>query len=221
MTSHSLQSFCQTDAQALGSQTRSRVSRPTIILVHGSWQSPEVFTFLIPRLEKAGYSVFAPSLPSSGANPPLKNFDEDVKVIRSTVRSVLDSGKDVVIVMHSYGAIPGCEALKGLKDEGGPPAQGRYNSGKVLKLAFLAAMVVPVGQSTWKAERGESFPGFECKVNVHAARSRSQADQAGRHGLRTRCPYAVLQRFVGVRRRVLGFEDEATISRVCLNKASP
>ena len=192
MTSHLLQSSGPTDAQVLDPQTRSWISRPTIILVHGSWQSPEIFTFLIPRLEKAGYSVFAPSLPSSGANPPLKNFDEDVKVIRSTVKSVLDTGKDVVIVMHSYGAIPGCEALKGLKDEGGPQAQGRYNTGKVLKLAFLAAMVVPVGGSTWKAERGESFPGFECRVSFHAISSRSQADEAGRHGLRTGCPYAVL-----------------------------
>ena len=192
MSTHLPQSFGQTDARALSTQTRSWVNRPTIILVHGSWQTPEVFTFVIPRLEKAGYSVFAPSLPSSGANPPLENFDEDVKVIRSTVRSILDTGKDVVIVMHSYGAIPGCEALKGLKDEVDPPAHGRYNTGKVLKLAFLAAMVVPVGGSTWKAERGESFPGFECRVSVHHVSSSSQADQAGWHGLRTRCPYAVL-----------------------------
>ena len=192
MTSHCPNSLDHNDAQILSPQPRLWISRPTIILVHGSWQSPEVFTFLISRLEKAGYSVFAPSLPSSGANPPLKNFDEDVKVIRSTIKSVLDAGKDVVIVMHSYGAIPGCEALKGLKDEGVPLAQGRHNTGKVLKLAFLAAMVVPVGGSTWKAERGESFPGFECKVRVHSLSSLLEADQAGRHDLRTRCSYAVL-----------------------------
>ena len=164
MASHFSHNFGQIAAHILGPQTRGWVSRPTIILVHGSWQSPECFTLLIPRLERAGYSVFAPSLPSSGASIPLESFDDDVKVIRDTVKSVLDTGKDVVMVMHSYGGVPGCEALKGLKEEREAASNGRHSTGKVLKLIFVAAMVLPIGGSTWKVERGDNYPGFECKV---------------------------------------------------------
>lgn len=42
----------------------------------------------------------------------MSSFDVDVQVVRDAVKSVIALGKDVVLVMHSYAAIPGCEALK-------------------------------------------------------------------------------------------------------------
>ena len=138
-----------------------RPSRPTIILIHGGWQGPEIFSLIIPRLEKAGYSVFAPSLPSSGTVPAVSSFDEDVKVIHHAVSSMVETGKDVILVMHSYGALPGCEALKdmkvkknGIKMENGP------GEGVVIKLVFLAGLIVAEGGSTEKPGTGDSVPGF-------------------------------------------------------------
>ena len=139
-----------------------RLSRPTIILVHGGWQGPGFFLKVVPRLEKAGYSVFAPNLPSSGTAPALPDFSEDVKVIRHAVESTIETGKEVVVVMHSYGAIPGCEALRGLKIK---QMGCRDDAGGIIKLVFLTGMLVPLGGSTWSSKKGNAaIPGFSFAV---------------------------------------------------------
>lgn len=148
---------------------RTNTLRPTIILVHGAWQGPSTFSSLVPRLEKAGYSVFAPTLPSAHTKPALPSFDEDVKIVHNAIQSAIDTGKDVVVVMHSYGAVVGCEALRGVKVKDLiEPLQNNDDreAGGIIKLVFLSGLVLPVGGSTWKAEKGnDPIPGFECVVS--------------------------------------------------------
>ncbi|KAL8727483.1 MAG: hypothetical protein Q9166_006007 [cf. Caloplaca sp. 2 TL-2023] len=138
--------------------------RPTIILVHGGWQGPETYSPIIPGLEKAGYSVLAVTLPSAGSVPATPDMSSDVNIVRNAVTSTLAIGKDVVLVMHSYGAVVGCEALKGVKqDEAGlvMESDGAVKVGKVMKLAFIAALLFPAGKATWNEEKGsEAVPGF-------------------------------------------------------------
>lgn len=88
-----------------------KTQKPTILLIHGGWQSPSVWTQLVSLLELAGYSSFTPSLPSSGTIPAVPDLSADVNVVKNAIESILESGKDVVVVMHSYGAVVGCEAL--------------------------------------------------------------------------------------------------------------
>ena len=149
-----------------------RPNRPTIILIHGGWEGPEVYSLIVPRLEKAGYSVFAPSLPSSHTVPAISSFDEDVKIIRHAVDSTLETGKDVILVMHSYGALPGCEALKGINLKkssiitgAGTHALHTHRTGAVLKMVFLAGIIVPEGGSTERPGTiGNELTGFQYKV---------------------------------------------------------
>ncbi|KAL8716026.1 MAG: hypothetical protein Q9225_006288 [Loekoesia sp. 1 TL-2023] len=146
-------------------------SRPTIILVHGGWQGPETYSLIVPGLEKAGYSVFAVTLPSAGTEPAVPDFSSDVAVIRNAVASTLAIGKDVVLVMHSYGAVIGCEAMKGVKlDEASiiMEADGAFKAvGRVIKLAFIAGLLFPEGKATWNADRGDvAIPGFDCQENL-------------------------------------------------------
>ncbi|SLM41220.1 Alpha/Beta hydrolase fold [Lasallia pustulata] len=149
---------------------RTNTTRPTIILVHGGWQGPSSFSLLVPRLEKAGYSVFAPTLPSAATEPALPSFDEDVKIVHNALQSVVDTGKKVIVVMHSYGAVVGCEALRGVKVKDlTEPLQSNddLEAGGVVKLVFLCGMVLPVGGSIWKTEKGnDPVPGFECVDNL-------------------------------------------------------
>ena len=156
----------------VASLSQNDQARPTIVAIHGGWQGPEAFSLLIPRLERAGYSVYAPALPSAGTIPALPNFDKDVEVVQHAVKSTIETGKDVILVMHSYGAVPGCEALQYLANteeiskESGTPSKGR-----ILKLVFLAGMVLPVGGSTWASQKGnEAIPGFDCKVVLPRAK---------------------------------------------------
>jgi len=146
------------------------IIRPTVVLIHGGWQGPECWSLLVPRLEKAGYSVYAPVLPSLGTSPASPNFNEDVQVIRHSVKSLLDSGKDVILVMHSYGAVPGCEAFKDLGTKEDMQLHHiKHKKGRVVKLVFLTAMVLPVGGSTWDAKKGLTpVPGFHCDQVIKA-----------------------------------------------------
>ncbi|EEH03224.1 conserved hypothetical protein [Histoplasma capsulatum G186AR] len=176
-------------------------TKPTILLVHGGWQSPSVWTFVMPLLEKAGYSVYPVLLKSPGMAPAAPDFSCDVDAIRSSVEAVLECGKDAVVVMHSYAAIAGCEALKMFHDEmkgyahGGDGGDGwvasdssavkrdldtkhahrgdgdsdavvpaKYISrrGRIVHLAFIVGMVMPVGKGLWTPERTE-WDGFELK----------------------------------------------------------
>ena len=133
---------------------------------------PEVFSLIKPRLEKAGYTVLTPSLPSSGHKPALPNFDEDVRAVRCALQSLIDTGKQIVLVMHSYGAVPGCEALKGL-GAGYETTTGNDKGwkGYVVKLVFIAAMAIPMGTSTYHPKNaGLPVPGFKHEVVPALAR---------------------------------------------------
>lgn len=139
----------------------------TVVLVHGGWQTPDVFTALVKYLERAGYSVLAPALPSVGTIPAVPNFDEDVKAVRDAVKSLVDTGKKVIIVMHSYGAVPGCEALKDFVQEVGKDDYEDVDlQGGVVRLLFLAGMVLAPGMSTWSPNRTGPVPGFTEQVNI-------------------------------------------------------
>ena len=142
--------------------------RPTIILVHGGWQGPETYSLVLPRLEESGYSVVAVTLPSAGTVPATRDFSSDVSIIRNVVSSTLTTGKDVILVMHSYGAVPGCEALKGIQQDEAKlvmKSDGAVKVGRIIKLAFIAALLFPEGKATWNEGRGnEPVPGFACEV---------------------------------------------------------
>lgn len=144
--------------------------RPTIVLVHGGWQGPEIYSLITPGLETAGYSVVAVTLPSAGSVPAQPDMSGDVNIVRNAVTSTLAIGKDVVLVMHSFGGVVGCEALKGIKqDEAGlvMESDGAVKVGRVVKLAFVAALLFPEGKATRNEGRGsEPVPGFVCEVRL-------------------------------------------------------
>ncbi|MCJ1285022.1 hypothetical protein MMC26_004359 [Xylographa opegraphella] len=159
------------------SQTRDTA----IVLVHGGWVGPDVFSLVKARLERAGYTVLTPSLPSSGHQPALTSFDDDVAAVRCAIKSLIDTGKQIVLVMHSYGAVPGCEALKGLSAGGKTKKlDDKDGKGSVIKLVFIAAMTIAMGASTYHPKNaGLPVPGFEHEndlVKVLDARTRFYND---------------------------------------------
>jgi pimeloyl-ACP methyl ester carboxylesterase len=90
------------------------MSRPVFICVPGASHSHLIYERVKLALSYHGYTTIPLALPSIGGNPPTYDFSEDVQAIRSMVTQVVDSGTDVILVMHSYGGVPGGEALRGL-----------------------------------------------------------------------------------------------------------
>ena len=109
------------------------LSPPTILLIHGAWHYPSLYAPFCKSLEALGYEVVCPRLLScNDAVPPTKFLHDDVALIRGTAQSLLDEGKRVVAVMHSYGGMVGTDALHGL------PIQ---------HLIYMTAFVPPSGKS--------------------------------------------------------------------------
>ncbi|KAL8685888.1 MAG: hypothetical protein Q9218_007488 [Villophora microphyllina] len=147
-------------------QPPHRSPRPTIILIHGGWQGPENYALILPGLESAGYSVIPVTLPSTTTVPAITSFAPDVDAIRNAVASCLAAGKDVIMIMHSYGAVVGCEALKGISAaQQLPHNHPQLRMGRVLRLGFIAGLLFPVGKSTLDPRFTKtSTKGFECEV---------------------------------------------------------
>ena len=135
------------------SANSSKMSKPVFVFVPGAWHAPDVFSPVMEQLDAAGYNSVGVTLPSVGAEAPLKDFEPDVEAVRTALSKVLDSGDDVVLVMHSYGSIPACEATKGMSGKG-----------KIRRLVFCCAFVLPEGSSLLDALGGQ--PGTWIIVDV-------------------------------------------------------
>jgi hypothetical protein len=118
-------------------------SKPIIVFVPGAWHTPEYFELVEMRLKSAGYQYFGVRTPSVRKEPPFpKDGGDDVDAVRDTLNSAIGDGNDVVVVMHSYGGIPGSAACKGMSKE------DRIKEGKkggVIKLVYIASFALPEG----------------------------------------------------------------------------
>ncbi|KAF2445809.1 alpha/beta-hydrolase [Karstenula rhodostoma CBS 690.94] len=117
--------------------------KPAFLLLHGAWHLPTCWSRLIPHLHAHGHPTLAPHLPSSGANPPLHNWDPDIAVIRSSVtRLARDERRDVVVVMHAHSGLAGSQALQGLDKRS---CSERGWGGGVVRLVYVCAFMFAEG----------------------------------------------------------------------------
>jgi pimeloyl-ACP methyl ester carboxylesterase len=122
------------------------MTRPTLVLVPGSWHSSAHFRPLVEDLESHKFKCLPVSLPSTqppGAPPA--TLSDDTQVIRETVVHELEAGgNDVVVVAHSYGGAPSSNALEGLDAASRSTAGART---AVRKLIFISSLPVQKGVS--------------------------------------------------------------------------
>ncbi|MCJ1373600.1 hypothetical protein MMC20_004828 [Loxospora ochrophaea] len=130
-------------------------SLPTVILVHGAWHTPPNYQDYISALQERGFTVHCPRLPScSNASPPPASFLEDVTCVRGVVEPLVDAGRRVLMVMHSYGGTVGTDAVQGLdlsarKSESKP--------GGVVHLLYMCAFILPPGGSIYGVVKEAGF----------------------------------------------------------------
>lgn len=139
-------------------------TKPTIVIVPGAWQKPAAFASIVAKLQQAGYPTVLVPLPSVGGVAPIglsDDIDEVLKVLRPLVE---EQNKEVVLIGHSAGGISASGAVEGLD------AASRAKAGKqggVLKVVFLAAFVVPKGQSLLGMLGGNPLPWMVVEVSRH------------------------------------------------------
>lgn len=155
-------------AMAAGQQ-----SLPTILLVQGSFQIPQVYEKLVKGLIDQGYPTIHPRLPSCSDvdNPsfPQVSLVDDVLAIRSElIRHVEYEEKNVIVVMHSYGGLVGSEAIT--EDLSSAKRQSKGLAGGVTHLFYYCAFLLDKGQSVLSAF-GES-PNSDVRVSMLDALAR-------------------------------------------------
>lgn len=132
--------------------------KPAILLLCGGWHTPESYAKLIKALEAAGHDVHCPRHPSTKQErPPTASLAEDTVSMRAYVTKLVDEGRRVVAIAHSYGGQIASNSLYGLgldarKEKGLP--------GGVSDIVYMAAFALPEGTSS------ELFLAFWCEVGM-------------------------------------------------------
>lgn len=144
------------------------MSKPILVCIPGPSHPAVVFDPLKAALSLHGYTAIPINLPSIGGNPPTYDFTEDVLAIRNLVTQIADSGADVIVVMHSWGGLAGCEALRGLGKE--ERARSGLRGG-VSRLVFIMAWIPQEGFQG--APRGDisamfSYMNTDLQVRKHS-----------------------------------------------------
>ncbi|EXJ54706.1 hypothetical protein A1O7_10047 [Cladophialophora yegresii CBS 114405] len=99
------------------------MAKPTILFTPGAWHSPAHYEKIMTALQQHGYETEAVALATvDPKDPPNTHVDDDVQVISNAINKILLSGKDVVLVSHSYSGIPAQSAAYSFlkQDQNGP-----------------------------------------------------------------------------------------------------
>jgi hypothetical protein len=83
---------------------------------------------------------------SKGSVPDV--FEVDAKKLTNEISALVEQGKEIVMVMHSFGGLPGSEACKGnIKSV----RQREGKKGGVIACVYLCAFMLPTGYSLMDA----------------------------------------------------------------------
>ncbi|KAI0122033.1 alpha/beta-hydrolase [Daldinia grandis] len=120
-------------------------SRPSLLILHGAFHIPESYSKFTTALRSAGFEVHVPRLPSmNGSRPPNADLATDSELVRSYATSLVEAGRDIAVLMHSYGGQVGTNSLYGLS-KAARSAKGL--PGGISHLIYMSAFALPEGKS--------------------------------------------------------------------------
>ncbi|KAH8203817.1 hypothetical protein TruAng_001994 [Truncatella angustata] len=112
----------------------------TILFLHGAYHPPACYAALTAQLEAAGLEVVAPRLASLGADAR-GTLEDDLAVVRTAAQGLFDSGKNVVIVAHSYGGFVAMNVAGSLT----AAAAAREEKGGLVSIVYISGLLVSKG----------------------------------------------------------------------------
>jgi len=141
----------------------------TVLFVHGAWHTPLFYQPTIQELHLRGYSALAPYLPTCDKTALAKDPDldmiADAKVIeREITRLVIHEGKEVLLVTHSYGGVPGVEAVA--EEFGRNYRAAHGNSGGVVGILGVSAFLIMPDTTLEDLNEGKPAPFVNVDVKL-------------------------------------------------------
>jgi pimeloyl-ACP methyl ester carboxylesterase len=131
-------------------------SKPTIVLIPGAWLPISAYEGYLSALREVGYPTTAIQYPSfDPVDPFTADVANDASAVRAALLPLLGEGKELVLVLHSYGGVPGSAAAKGHSVS---ERRAAGLPGGILGLVFVAAFIVPEGQTCVGLTGGKILP---------------------------------------------------------------
>ncbi|OLN96282.1 Methylesterase 7 [Colletotrichum chlorophyti] len=143
-------------------------TKPTFVLAPGAWHLATCYSPAQKILESRGHPVEAVEYPSVGAEPPNKGLNDDADAVRAVLLRLADEGKEIVLVVHSYGGLVGANAVQGL---GYKQRAKEGKKGGVISFVYLSAFVVPVGRCITELLGGQPLPWMKFDGNYVTAQT--------------------------------------------------
>ncbi|KAM0234892.1 hypothetical protein ACHAPO_006256 [Fusarium lateritium] len=127
--------------------TLRAVMKPAVVIVPGNFSLPRFWSAIQQSVQDKGYSAEVVGLKSSREDTinPAPGLADDVEEASLVLKKHIDMGKDVVLLMHSYGGMVGSEATRGLSRLEREKAGLK---GGITRLIFLASIFAPPGKNT-------------------------------------------------------------------------
>ena len=128
----------------------STSEKPAIVLVHGAWHIPAHYQGFIDALTNAGFETHCPLLPTcNGAQPANSTLEDDTNTIEALIRSLIDKGRQVLLLMHSYAGVVGTNAV----NQNLSFTQRKRNGlpSGVIALVYLCAFMLQPGETVKSA----------------------------------------------------------------------
>lgn len=138
------------------------MAKPTIVFAPGAWYPPTVFDGMTKKLNEHGYNCHTIAFPSIQQATTVQDLQPDIAAVRSIVEPEVNTGREVIIVSHSWSGLPVASALDGL---GRIEREQEGLTGGVVKLVFIAAFIPQVGESLISAFGGTPPPWYVVDVS--------------------------------------------------------
>ncbi|KAF1926299.1 uncharacterized protein M421DRAFT_94142 [Didymella exigua CBS 183.55] len=120
-------------------------SRSVVLLISGGWHTPQSYAKLTEALSASGFVVHIPALGSiSDERPPSSDLEADSALIRPYAQGLAEAGKEMLVLIHSYGGQVGTNALAGL---GASERSQKGLPGGVSHLIYMTETALPESKS--------------------------------------------------------------------------
>lgn len=136
---------------------------PIFVFLPGAWHTADVFDGLRSIMAERGMESEAIDIPSIGASPPDKGLHADIKFTRSALKDLIDAGRQIILVQHSYGGVVGASAMEGL---GYAQRHEDGLRGGVIMAVWIAAFATPKGECLLDMLGGNWLPWMKLKVSL-------------------------------------------------------
>lgn len=132
--------------------------KTSFVLVPGAWHRAETWDKVTSIIEAKGYTCISVTLPSTTGDPAA-GLGDDVETVQKAIRSQTTQGRDVVLVVHSYGGLIGSSSIKGFaRTHHDSSVSSSTSSGHVIGMAMMATGFAITGKTFLEGTGGKPPP---------------------------------------------------------------